>query len=212
MINLWHKLTSWGRILCIRIVQFFSWVFRSVNKDHLCTERTSYIMIVLHHRTSDASENNLHSWSGWWFFNILPCSFLWQGCVCVVLCFFFWGGGGEGPRSRCYGHAAALRLIVQPCGEDSPPPLLLPCNGAWEHGKTEVLWGGGGACQWHFVYHKSHMDWPGIEPGPLPWGIIFCDVFYFKRIERKAKLTIWDDTFQICSLSNVDCWPGFARC
>jgi hypothetical protein len=21
-------------------------------------------------------------------------------------------------------------------------------------------------CQWHFVHHKSHMDWPGIEPGP----------------------------------------------
>jgi hypothetical protein len=25
---------------------------------------------------------------------------------------------GEGPRSRCYGHTAALRLIVQPCHED----------------------------------------------------------------------------------------------
>jgi hypothetical protein len=24
----------------------------------------------------------------------------------------------EGPRSRCYGHTAALRLIVQPCDED----------------------------------------------------------------------------------------------
>jgi hypothetical protein len=21
--------------------------------------------------------------------------------------------------------------------------------------------------QWHFVDRKSHMDWPGIEPGPL---------------------------------------------
>jgi hypothetical protein len=26
--------------------------------------------------------------------------------------------GGEGPRSRCYGRTAALRLIVQPCNED----------------------------------------------------------------------------------------------
>jgi hypothetical protein len=26
--------------------------------------------------------------------------------------------GGEGPRSRCYGRTAALRLIVQPCDED----------------------------------------------------------------------------------------------
>jgi hypothetical protein len=25
---------------------------------------------------------------------------------------------GEGPRSRCYGRTAALRLIVQPCDED----------------------------------------------------------------------------------------------
>jgi hypothetical protein len=30
-------------------------------------------------------------------------------CVCVP---------GEGPRSRCYGRTAALRLIVQPCDED----------------------------------------------------------------------------------------------
>jgi hypothetical protein len=25
---------------------------------------------------------------------------------------------GEGPRSRCYGSTAALRLLVQPCDED----------------------------------------------------------------------------------------------
>jgi hypothetical protein len=23
--------------------------------------------------------------------------------------------------------------------------------------------------QCHFVYHKSHTDWPGIEPGPPGW-------------------------------------------
>jgi len=23
--------------------------------------------------------------------------------------------------------------------------------------------------QWHFVHHKSHMHWPGIEPAPLLW-------------------------------------------
>jgi hypothetical protein len=33
----------------------------------------------------------------------------------VVFLFFFCG---EGPRSRCYGRTAALRLIVQPCDED----------------------------------------------------------------------------------------------
>jgi hypothetical protein len=31
---------------------------------------------------------------------------------------FILGGRGEGPRSRCYGRTAALRLIVQPCDED----------------------------------------------------------------------------------------------
>ena len=30
-------------------------------------------------------------------------------------CFFFFS---EGPRSRCYGRTAALRLIVQPCDKD----------------------------------------------------------------------------------------------
>jgi hypothetical protein len=23
--------------------------------------------------------------------------------------------------------------------------------------------------QRHFVHHKSHMIWPGLEPGPLSW-------------------------------------------
>jgi hypothetical protein len=23
--------------------------------------------------------------------------------------------------------------------------------------------------QCHFVHHKPHMDWPGIEPGPPQW-------------------------------------------
>ena len=32
----------------------------------------------------------------------------------------------------------------------------------WQ-GKTEVL--GDKLSQWHFVHHKSHKDWPGIEPG-----------------------------------------------
>ena len=37
-----------------------------------------------------------------------------QEGLCSVHFFFC----GEGPRSRCYGHTAALRLIVQPCDED----------------------------------------------------------------------------------------------
>ena len=39
-------------------------------------------------------------------------------CLLQPLRYFFFGRGGEGPRSRCCGRTAALRLIVQPCDED----------------------------------------------------------------------------------------------
>jgi hypothetical protein len=38
----------------------------------------------------------------------------------------------------------------------------------WElAGETEVL--GGNLPQRHFVHHKSHMTWTGIEPWPQLW-------------------------------------------
>jgi hypothetical protein len=50
-------------------------------------------------------------------------------------------------------------------------PWGLVCNGApvewnWQ-GKPK--YSGKTLSQCHFVHHKSHMDWPGTEPGPPQW-------------------------------------------
>jgi hypothetical protein len=53
-----------------------------------------------------------------------------RGQLSAPEAFFFCG---EGPRSRCYGRTAALKLIMQPCDEDAEKDnqfLNFPSNGA----------------------------------------------------------------------------------
>jgi hypothetical protein len=68
---------------------------------------------------------------------------------------------------------------------DAPQHWGVPCNPVMkmicflffrvmEHRWNEIYRGkpkysGKTLSQCHFVHHKSHMDWPGIEPGPPRW-------------------------------------------
>jgi hypothetical protein len=65
---------------------------------------------------------------------------------------------GEGPRSRCYGRTAALRLIVQPCDEDDF--LFLRVMEHWwnENDRGKPKYPGKNLAQRNIFYHKSHMD------------------------------------------------------
>jgi hypothetical protein len=51
-------------------------------------------------------------------------------------------------------------------------PAPVDCDGEFSvewrlAGETEVF--GENLPQRQFVHHKSHMTWPGIEPGPPQW-------------------------------------------
>jgi hypothetical protein len=47
----------------------------------------------------------------------------------------------------------------------------------WQ-GKTEGLRKKNPVPQCHFVHHKSQMDWPGMEHGPLSWKLCWQQFWY----------------------------------
>jgi hypothetical protein len=49
-------------------------------------------------------------------------------------------------------------------------PFFLVMEHRWnETDKGKPKYSGKNLSQCNFVYHKSHMDWPSIEPGPTRW-------------------------------------------
>ena len=117
----------------------------------------------------------------------------------VIAALFFFCG--EGPRSRCYGPTAALRLIVQPCDEDEEKEdqffLICPSNWAtvewnWQ-GKTEVL--GGKTCP-SATLSITNPTWtdPGLNPS--------------LRGERRIRLR-WEDNIKM-GIQGIGCGRGCA--
>jgi hypothetical protein len=85
---------------------------------------------------------------------ILICVTILCVCVCVCVCVC-----GEWPRSRLYERTAYCETLWW--------KLLFffvfPSN---EIDRGKPKYSGKNLSQCHFVHHKSHMDGPGIEPGP----------------------------------------------
>jgi hypothetical protein len=71
----------------------------------------------------------------------------------------------------------------------------------WElAGETEVL--GGNVPRRHFVHHKSHMTWPGTEPGPPRWEantnrLSYGAAIYLVHIQSFLKRTLFPKTMPV---------------
>jgi hypothetical protein len=90
-----------------------------------------------------------------------------------MIALFFFCAWWRAPQQMLRAHHS-LRLFVQPYDEDIDEQFFQPSfirNGA----PVELNWQGKtnnsekNLSQYHFVHHKFHMDWPGIEPGPPRW-------------------------------------------
>jgi hypothetical protein len=45
---------------------------------------------------------------------------------------------------------------------------MVECEVVWDNGnRNKLMYLENDLFQCHFVNHKSHMDWPGIEPRPV---------------------------------------------
>jgi hypothetical protein len=85
-------------------------------------------------------------------------------CIFMAAVFFC----GEGPRSRCYGRTAALRLMVQPSDEEDRFffSFFRVMEQRWnEIDRGKLKYSGKNLSQCHFVHHKSQWTDPGSNRG-----------------------------------------------
>jgi hypothetical protein len=72
---------------------------------------------------------------------------------------------GEGPRIRCYGRTAALRLIVQPCDEDEDEQFLYQVLRVMDHQWNEIDRGKPTTCP-NATLSTTNLTWTDLGSNP----------------------------------------------
>ena len=103
----------------------------------------------------------------------------------------------EGPRSRCYGRNAAFKRKIMKMIMRFFFRFSILMKHRWneiDRGKPKNS--EKNLFQCHFVYHKSHMDRPGIEPGPPRWEFMAVTKTdnYLWKIDLCLILTKYSET------------------